>query len=431
MQTHSVASTLLPTLGLAGLAFGLGAIFNSLGRWQNLEAQVPEFITLALAAGVLYLTAVYLVERYRLDSPALLIILLGALTFRLAVLPSAPSLSTDLHRYQWEGRVERLHINPYTVTPATPGLRELEDPRHPIETGRSVSTVYPPLSEWSFSWARTLPGYKRLYTGLDLAAVALLLALLGTLGQPLHRVLAYAWNPTVIVSFAMCGHHDALAIVTLLSAIFFIIHRKPTVSISFLALSVLSKFFSLLLLPICLKRSRAAYAALFAAVVTAAYLPYLGAGRGLFAGLFDYATGWEGNDSLFRLIRAAGNSKAQAELVVAVVVLMFVAHALQSRMEPLGAALFLFAGLLFLSPNAFPWYFTWIVPFLCFHSRAPLLLVSVTCVLGYAPVVAYTAGQPYRDSPFILALEYAPVFGWLAFQGWQEIRNSRMGSRNS
>ncbi len=117
--------------------------------------------------------------------------------------------------------------------------------------------------------------------------------------------------------------------------------------------------------------------------------------------------------------------------MAAVVVLMLVAYALKNRMEPLGAALFLFAGLLFLSPNAFPWYFTWIVPFLCFYPQPPLLLISVTCVLGYAPVVAYAAGQPYRDSPFILALEYAPVFAWLAFQGWQEIRSSRMASRNS
>ena len=62
-------------------------------------------------------------------------------------------------------------------------------------------------------------------------------------------------------------------------------------------------------------------------------------------------------------------------------------------------------------------YFTWIVPFLCFYPRAPLLLISVTSVLGYAPVVAYAAGQPYRDSPFILLLEYAPVLAWLLYQG--------------
>jgi hypothetical protein len=35
----------------------------------------------------------------------------------------------------------------------------------------------------------------------------------------------------------------------------------------------------------------------------------------------------------------------------------------------------------------------------------------VTCVLGYSPVIAYGAGQPYRDSPFILTLECATGAG--------------------
>jgi len=89
---------------------------------------------------------------------------------------------------------------------------------------------------------------------------------------------------------------------------------------------------------------------------------------------------------------------------------------LKRRLEPLSASLLLISGLLFLSPNAFPWYFTWIVPFLCFYPCAPLLLLSITSVLGYAPVVAYATGGPYRDSPFILMLEYAPVLTWLLYQ---------------
>jgi hypothetical protein len=217
----------------------------------------------------------------------------------------------------------------------------------------------------------------------------------------------------------MCGHHDSLAIFTLLAAILFIIVRKPALSLSFLALSVISKFFSVLLLPIISRRTRPAYAALFVAVVGLSYLPFLSAGRRLFKGLSDYAAGWEGNDSLFRLIRLAGNSKSQAELVVGVLVLILVAYTLRRRLEPLSASLLLISGLLFLSPNAFPWYFTWIVPFLCFYPRAPLLLICITSVLGYAPVVAYAAGQPYRDSTFILLLEYAPVLAWLLYQGCQ------------
>ena len=422
MPQKSSASSLLPTLGLLVLSGGLGVVFIIIGRWRNLPSAVPEFIALSLAAGALYVAGVYLVQRFILGPFALLMIALGALFFRLCLLPGEPALTGDVYRYQWEGRVERLHINPYTVCPAMPALNALEDRRYPIEAGRNVSTLYPPLSEWSFSWVSTTAGYKLLYTGFDLAALGLLAALLVVSKQPLHRLLIYAWNPCVLISFAMCGHHDSLAIFTLLAAILLIILRKPALSISFLALSVISKFFSLLLLPIILRRIRPAYAALFVAVVGLSYLPFLSAGKRLFKGLSDYAAGWESNDSLFRLIRLAGNSKAQAELVAGVLVLMLVACTLRLHLELLSASLLLLSGLLFLSPNAFPWYFTWIVPFLCFYPRAPLLLISITSVLGYAPVVAYAAGQPYRDSTFILLLEYAPVLAWLLYQSCRALR---------
>ena len=409
-------SSFLATLGLLILSGGLGAIFSLIGRWRNLEASVPEFIALSLAAGVLYLAGVYLVERFILAPSALLVIVLGALFFRLCLLPREPAVSNDLYRYQWEGRVERLRINPYVAYPAMPALTALEDRRHPLQGGRNVSTFYPPLTEWSFSWVNTLAGYKLLYTGFDLAALGILAALLVLTKQPLHQLLIYAWNPCVLISFAMCGHHDSLAIFTLLAAILLLLLRKPALSVSFLALSVISKLFSALLLPTVVRRTRPAYAALFVAIVSLSYLPFLGAGSRLFKGLADFAAGWEGNDSLFRLIRFAGNSKPQAGLVAGVLVLMLVSYALKRRLEPASASLLLISGLLFLSPNAFPWYFTWIVPFLCFYPRAPLLLMSVSCVLGYAPVVAYAAGQPYRDSTFILLLEYAPVLAWLLYQ---------------
>jgi len=219
----------------------------------------------------------------------------------------------------------------------------------------------------------------------------------------------------------MCGHHDSLAIVTLVLTGLLIICHRPALSIASLALSTLSKYFPALLLPVFLKRTRWAYGGVFGAIVVLVYLPYARAGPRLFKGLSDYAAGWEGNDSLFRLIRLAGNSKAQAELVAGLLVLGLLSYALRKRMHVLEASLFLIAGLLFLSPNAFPWYFTWFIPFLCFSPRAPLLLMSVTAVLGYSPVVAYAAGQPYRDSPLILALEYAPVYAFLTYEAWRAV----------
>jgi hypothetical protein len=413
----------LPNLGLLALGAGIFAIFYHIGREPELKTHVPEFIALGLGAGVLYAAGVYLVERFQLGVAALIIILGAALAFRLVVLPAGLSISTDAYRYQWEGRVERLGINPYATNPAA--LRHaFEDSEHPLDVGATTPTLYPPLSEASFSWVKTIPGYKRLYTGLDVASIVVLLLLLAIRKQPLPRVLAYAWNPTVVVAFALCSHHDALAILALLVANLFIIAQLRAASIVLLALSFLSKFFAAPLLPVFLKRTRWRYAGLFAAVVIAGYLPYAGAGVKLLDGLAQYSSGWENNDSLFRLLLLAGNSKPQAGLISAVFLTALVLFALKQRMEPLRASFFLIAGLLLLSPNAFPWYFTWTIPFLCFYSQPSMLLISVTCVLGYAPLIAYTAGGPYQDSPLILALEYAPVFAWLAWEAWRGVRKS-------
>jgi hypothetical protein len=38
--------------------------------------------------------------------------------------------------------------------------------------------------------------------------------------------------------------------------------------------------------------------------------------------------------------------------------------------------------------------------------------------------VAYAAGQPYIHSPFILALEYIPVYLWVCYVGWREVRRN-------
>ena len=403
--------------GLLALGSGIGAIFVYLAREPQLDSHVPEFIAFSLAAGVLYLAAVYLVERFRPPGWSLVIVLAGAVGFRLIALPAAPPLSEDVYRYQWEGRAERAMLNPYTVSPHSPGLAGLGDPEHPIRTGASTPTIYPPLSELVFSWVATVSGYKSLFTLLDLLSVLVLLLLLDVRGQPLSRVLTYAWNPGVVVSFALCGHHDSLAVMTLLVANLFIIGGRPAMSIAFLALASLSKLYPAWLLPVFLRWTRASLLAVFGAVVLLGYLPFASAGARIFSGLRDFARGWESNDSLFRLIRLAGNSQAQAELVSVTLLAGWVVYAVKKRLEPLRASLAVLAGLLFLSPDAFPWYFTWFVPFLCFYPEPPLLLASVVSVLGYAPVVAYAAGQPYRDSPLILALEYLPALAWLGIRG--------------
>jgi len=196
------------TLGLAVLAAGLTGIFRCVERQQDLDARMPEFIGLILLAGILYVIGVFWVERYRLGTAALLIILAGTILFRVTLLPSRSTPSDDVYRYQWDGRAQRAHLNPYVVFPNSPGLDWLQNPEHPEPPAEESPTIYPPLSELTYRLIETVPGYKRVSTILDLASVAVLMLLLAAMKQPLHRVLAYAWNPTVLISFAMSGHFD-------------------------------------------------------------------------------------------------------------------------------------------------------------------------------------------------------------------------------
>ena len=406
------------TLGLAALAAGLAGIFRWVQRQQDLDARMPEFIGLLLLAGILYVIGVFWVERFRLGATALLIILAGAVLFRVELLPARSTPSDDVYRYQWDGRAQRAQLNPYVVFPNSEGLDWLQNAEHPESPGEETPTFYPPLSELAFRLIETVPGYKRVSAILDLASAAELMLLLAAMKQPLHRVLAYAWNPTVLISFAMSGHFDSLAIVTCLAALFFLVTNRPALSMAALALSFLSKFFPVLLLLTFLKRVRLRHVGLFVSLIFAFYVPFLSAGLHLLDGARNYARDWVNNASVFNLLRFVTSSRARAELVASLMVLATIGYLAKRRAAPLWSSLVLTGGVLLVSPTAYPWYFTWSIPFLCFYPSAAWLLMSITSVLAYTPVVTYGAGEPLKNSILILSLEYGPVYLWLAYYCW-------------
>jgi hypothetical protein len=406
------------TLGLGALAAGLTSIFGWVARQQDLEAHMPEFIGLLLLAGILYVIGVFWVERFRLGAAALIVILASGIFFRVALLPSPSTLSDDVYRYQWDGRAQRAGLNPYVVYPNVPELEGLQNLEHPEPPGEETPTIYPPLSEFAYRLIETVPRYKRVSTILDLASVVVLMILLAAMKQPLHRVLAYAWNPTILISFALSGHFDSLAIVMLLTALLLLLTNRPALSVGTLALAFLSKFFPAMLLPIFLKRTRLAYAGLFLLIVIAFYAPFASAGLQLFGGLKNYARDWENNASLFRLLYFVAGSRFGAELIGGLIVLAAIGYLAKRQAAPLWSSLVLTGGVLLLSPTAYPWYFTWSIPFLCFYPRAAWLLMSVTSVLAYTPAIVFGAGEPLKSSLLMLTLEYGPVFVWLAYYCW-------------
>jgi hypothetical protein len=157
-------------------------------------------------------------------------ILLVALLFRLPLLALPPTLSDDLLRYVWDGRVAAARQDPYRLPPDAAELAPLRDELWQRLPHRDVATVYPPLAVGLFSIAARTPWpqpvLKGALTAADLAACWLLIALARRRGVPEARAAWYAWSPLAAVETAGMGHVDALGVAAVLAAVLALSGRR-------------------------------------------------------------------------------------------------------------------------------------------------------------------------------------------------------------
>jgi hypothetical protein len=410
------------------LAALLEIAFLGLRRLLAPPPDVVGVIAMALAASVVYLAAARLAWRWAEPGRAALgVVLLASVLFRATLFPLPPTLSNDLYRYQWDAAVQRAGHNPYRVTPADPALagsRPVDSDRLP---GKNAPAAYGPLTELLFRLAAGLDGlfaFKLLSVLFDLGTLVLLVGLLRARREPPLRALLYGWCPLVVVEFAGSGHNDSLALAALLVANFFIIRQRAGVSIAALAGAVMAKWFPAVAAPVFFRRAGWRGLLFFSGIAVLCALPYGDAGWSLFSGLAAYARAWRNNSSLYDVLTAATGEESLAAGVGLGVVAGLVAHCWRERTEPLRASYLLLAALLLVSPNVFPWYVTWLVPFLCFYPNPGLLAWTATVWLGYHVLVDYPASGAWRYTPALVWLEYLPVYALLSGQ-WIAARSRR------
>jgi hypothetical protein len=416
------------------LALGLLAALQE-AAWVTLRSLHPfdvnlvETVAVLWAAAVVYFAAVWLVFFWRQAARGvLLVVILAAAIFRLTLLPLPPSLSDDLYRYEWEGKIQLAGKNAYLATPSDLELVELRPPVYDHLPGKELPTAYGPAIELLFRLAASADGlfaFKFLSVLFDFGSVLLLVWLLRVRGQPPVRALVYAWCPLVVLEFAGSGHNDSIPVFFLLLACALAL-RTWAASATALAAAALSKWFAGLLAPVFFRQAAARGRAhgwrwllLFTAAVVLLCLPYLGASGGLFAGLLGYAAGWRNNASLFTLLAGATGSDVAAQTVALVVVGGLVLAFTLRGSEPLRASLVLLVALLLVSPSVFPWYLTWFVPSLCFFPSPALLLWTSTVLLSYHILLGFTALGVWEYKAEFLWLEYVPVYALLLLAGWR------------
>jgi hypothetical protein len=416
---------------LAGLA-ALEAIFETMRRLGNLKLHVIETIGLGLAAGVLYLVALYALERSRDSAAAFWLILAGALLFRLTLAPLEPSLSTDIHRYRWDGHVQQAGWNPYAVRPDDPRLAGLRDAHWSEMPGREIRAVYPPVAElvYRLTW-RVLPspvGFKLPFLLADLLVVCLVAGWIRSTGGRNIQLAIYAWNPLVVVEFAASGHNDALALAGLLAAIV-IIRRSGVVSTLLLTSAALAKVFPAVLFPVWLRRTAWKNALWAAGLAAVCAWPFRSAWPQILDTFTYYESRWQNyNASLYSVIAWFSGSRELAVGLGVGVVAGLAVWAAARRMDVVRAAYILISAILMLAPNGYSWYFTWIVPLLCFFPNPAWLLLTVLQFLSYNVLIDYQISGRWHFDPFLQWLTYGPFYAVLM---WQALRSRQQGSWNA
>ena len=410
--------------------FLLELAYLYLRRLGNLETFVVAFIATGFAAGVLYFISLYLFEQSHDSRAGLWLILATAVLFRLTLWPLAPTLSEDLYRYRWDGRVQVAGWNPYAIRPNDPRLQFLHEPAVPHFPAPEMPAIYPPLAELTFrEAARYLPTprlFKSITAGADLLTLFMLAAWLRQIGARNYQFAIYAWNPLVIVEFAGSGHSDALALMLLVGALV-IIRSRPRESTLVLAGAALLKSFPVMLIPVWLRwrgwpqRARAWWegvaAAFFAALCA---WPYRSALRQVAVTMGYFESRWQNNNaSLYALLRAAtGSHEVAAGIGVGITVGLACWTAMR-KMEPARAGYIIIGAILMFTPNAYSWYFTWMVPLLCLFPNPAWLLLTVLQFLSYHVLIDYQVSGNFQFQPAYVFLTYAPFYAWLLFSRMQ------------
>src|SRR6201993_3527955 len=119
-------------------------------------------------------------------------------------LPAGPD--DDIHRYVWDGRLQRLGYNPYLVIPSDPAA----EPLHTAETrtlnNPDLPSPYPPGAQLFFRAVTAIHestfALKVAFVLCECAIVFLLLDLLRCTRQGAHLVLVFAWNPLLAIEVA-------------------------------------------------------------------------------------------------------------------------------------------------------------------------------------------------------------------------------------
>jgi hypothetical protein len=409
----------------------------------------PYFMAALAVAGIAYLLAIReFFATAKFPRRVVVIGLVLASVWHIEFLRLPPGLDDDIHRYVWDGRLQRLGYNPYLVVPSDPAFAALHTSETRTLNNPDLPSPYPAGAQLFFRAVTAIREstfvFKVAFVVCEFAIIFLLLDILRCTGRAAHLVLAFAWNPLLAMEVAGSGHIDIVGALLLVVSAAALVRRWRATAAVALGLAIAVKFLPVVLLPLYWKRVRIRDTALAAAVVAVLYLPFLNHGRIPIGSLGTYVQTFRFNGPVFAVLARVAPPQLLAGL--AVLVGLVTASWLRSRApgsspdrgtlttegtelhrgnatvfplcNPVSPVVHGFefawpmaASLLF-APAVFPWYLLWLLPFLTSASTALITVWSVSIIATYVQWHLRALGRPWGALPgWVIFLEYGCVLG--------------------
>lgn len=365
-----------------------------------------------------------------------------AIICRILLLPSFPSLSDDIYRFIWDGKLLLEGIPPFLYKPSELIEGELYghlqlDTIFPRLNSPEYYSVYPPFSQWVFYASvrvcDIVPQHNAIFIRLCIIACELfnmyiILRLLQKLNIDRWRLFLYALNPLVIIEFTGNLHFEVFTIAFLLFSIL-LLHKNVIGSGVAFALSIASKLIPLIFGFLFIKSLGWKKSMLFIlslGLCTAMiWYPYfdLALIQNMGASVNLYFQTFEFNASLYYLLRYLGYLTKGYNLIsllgplLGMLVLVFAlgqyfSTKLLKLSDMFQAMTILLAVYYFCATTVHPWYIGNLIALSVFCKWRFPIIWSLIIPLTY---INYSY-DPYFENLWIVAIEYILVLGFLGVE---------------
>lgn len=415
-----LAAIPFPLLLLLYGSIYLAAIFAMVSSGAALGS--TGFLAAAAVAAAAYAATLWRVRNDPGASRALLLLAFAfAVAFRVPPALAEVGPDSDMVRYLWDGRLQLHGYSPYDHRPSHPGLAHL----HTEETAAMPSlrhrTPYPPAAQLFFRMvvgiADSTRGMKFALIACDLLTLLVVWRLLAITGRNEWLSLAYAWNPLVVLEVAHSGHMDAVAMLWVAAAAYWLARRRTTLASVAFVLGIATKLLPVVLAPLFFRRIQFRDALLGAALFALLYLPFVEGSRlpvGAVPNVIDHL---RFNGPVFAALAWLASPRAAAAFaVLAGAAAAAWARYRLSRNDPAAWAWPMAIALL-AAPVIYPWYLLPFTPFLVSRATIPLMAWTVTVLPVYVVWRFMQEGGKWAVPWPVLVLEFGLLLAacWVVF----------------